>query len=164
MAEAHCYVEGSYIYVFHTLRYYTGDGIDHEPTEDLAVQVLTIDPHFKVSFPILMMDSLDATQSSNLRACLPIGLEAASSLTLSAECTYDANAKAGLRIHVRPSEDGVRCDTDDLYTFDVPFRPGQTVKKTFVMKAEVKYAKVIVENLDKSKAAKSVNITATVGN
>ena len=25
-AEVHCYVEGPYIYVFHTLRYYTGEG------------------------------------------------------------------------------------------------------------------------------------------
>lgn len=150
-AEVHCFVEGSYIYIFHTLRYYTGAGtargLGSYPgwdTEDLAVQVLTIDPHFKVSFPVLMIDSLAAGQSSPIADCLPIGLEAASKLAVSAECTYESAAGAGLRVHVRGSEDGVNCDTEDLYAFDVPFRPGQTVKKTFTMDADVKFAKVII--------------------
>ncbi len=172
LGEVHCWVEGPYIYVFHTLRYFTGEGTAlgissyprPEGPEDLAVQVLTIDPRFKISFPVLMMDSLDAGQSSRIAACLPIGLEAASSLAVSTECTYDDDAKAGLRVHVRASEDGVHCDTDDLYTFYIPFRAGQTVKKTFVMNAETKFAKVVVENLDRSNAAKSVNVTVTVGN
>jgi hypothetical protein len=46
----------------------------------------------------------------------------------------------------------------------MPFRAGQTIKKTVVMNAEMKFAKVVVENLDKSEAAKSVKVTATVGN
>ncbi len=170
-AEVHCFVEGAYIYVFHTLRYFTGDGtarglgnVPEWETEDLAVQVLTIDPQFKITFPVLTMDSLGAKRSSRLAECLPIGLEAASGLAIAGECTYDSDAKAGLRIHVRASEDGVHCDTDDLYTFDMPFRPGQTVKKTFEMGPKVKFAKVIVENLDSSHGAKSVKVTATVGN
>ncbi len=170
-AEVHCFVEGPYIYVFHTLRYYTGDGtargLSSFPdwkTEDLAVQVLTIEPNFKITFPILMMDSLGPGKSNRLAECLPIGLEAASTLAIATECTYADDAKAGLRLHVRASDDGVHCDTEDLYTFDIPLRAGQTVKKTVVMNAEMKFARVVVENLDKSEAAKSVNITATVGN
>ncbi len=164
MAEVHCYVEGPYIYVFHTLRYYTGDGIDHVPTEDLAVQVLTIDPQFKVSFPILTMDSLGPAQSSKITACLPIGLESTSKLAIATECTYDSRAKAGLRIHVKGSDDGVHCDTVDMFTFDIDRQPGETVRKTVNLSPNSKFAKVIVENLDKSNAVKSLNVTITVGN
>jgi hypothetical protein len=170
-AEVHCYVEGPYIYVFHTLRYYTGEGtargLGSYPgwdTEDLAVQVLTIDPHFKVSFPVLMMDSLGPRQSSRIQACLPIGLEAASKLAIATECTYDSDARAGLRLHVRGSDDGVHCDTVDMFTFDIDLQPGKTVRKTVNLSPNSKFAKVVVENLDRSEAVKSLNVTATVGN
>ncbi len=196
-AEVHCFIEGPYIYVFHTLRYFTGEGTarglsSFRPlreedlgkeamgphrmhynrnllsgnwvTEDLAIQVLTIDPQFKIAFPILTMDSLGPKGYNRLAECLPVGLEAATSLAITVECTYDSGAKAGLRIHVRASEDGVHCDTDDLYTFAMPFRAGQTVKKTFQMNPKVRFAKVIVENLDASRNATSVKITATIGN
>ncbi len=170
-AEVHCYVEGSYIYVFHTLRYYTGAGtargLGSYPgwdTEDLAVQVLTIDPHFKISFPVLMMDSLGAGQSSRIAACLPIGLEAASKLAIAIECTYDSVAKAGLRVHVRGSDDGVNCDTVDMFSFDIHHQPGKNVRKTVNFSPNSKFARIIVENLDNSHNVKSVKVTATVGN
>jgi hypothetical protein len=196
-AEVHCYVEGPTIYVFHTLRYYTGKGTarglsSYRPltekdlgkqamtshilhhnhnlysgkwvTEDLAIQVLTIDPQFKISFPVLHNMSLDPGQSSRLAACLPIGLEEASRLAIALECTYDADAKAGVRLHVRGSDDGVYCDTEDLYTFDIPLRASQTVRKTIDVNTNVKFVKVIIENLDHTKSVKSVNVTATVGN
>ncbi len=170
-AEVHCYVEGPYIYVFHTLRYYTGEGtarglasLPNWQTEDLAVQVLTVDPNFKVSFPILLMDSLGAGESSRIAACLPIGLEAASTLAIAAECTYDSGVDAGLRIHVRGSDDGVHCDTQDMFSFDMDVQRGETARKTFNISPNSKFAKVIVENLDKSHSVTSVKITATVGN
>jgi hypothetical protein len=170
-AEVHCYVEGPYIYVFHTLRYYTGEGtargLGSYPdwdTEDLAVQILTIDPHFKVSFPVLMMDSLGPRQSSRIQACLPIGLEAASRLAIATECTYGSDAKAGLRLHVRGSDDGVHCDTVDMFTFDIDLQQGKTVRKTVNLSLNSKFAKVVVENLDRSQVVKSINVTATVGN
>ncbi len=170
-AEVHCYVEGAYIYVFHTLRYYTGDGtarglgsVPDWDTEDLAVQVLTIDPNFKVSFPILLMDLLVAGESSRIAACLPIGLEAASTLAIATECTYDSDASAGLRIHVRGSDDGVHCDTVDMFTFDIDLQAGETVRKTVNLTPNSRFAKVIVENLDKSNPVASLTVTVTVGN
>jgi len=170
-AEVHCYVEGPYIYVFHTLRYYTGEGtarglgsVPDWDTEDLAVQVLTIEPNFKIAFPILMMDSLGPKQSSRIQACLPIGLEAASKLAIATECTYDSDAKAGLRLHVRGSDDGVHCDTVDMFTFDIDLQPGKTVRKTVNLSPNSKFARVVAENLDRSEIVKSLNVTATVGN
>lgn len=172
LAEAHCFVEGAYIYVFHTLRYFTGKGtarglasLGSSPgwqTEDLAVQVLTIDPKFRVAFPVLHDLSLNPGRSSRLAECLPIGLEAASGLSVAVECKYSAGAKAGLRLHVRGSEDGVQCDTEDLYTFDIPLLANHTVKKSFEIIPLVKFAKVIVENLDKSSKVDSVTVMATI--
>ena len=196
-AEVHCYVEGPYIYVFHTLRYFTGEGTarglsSFRPlreedlgkeamgphrmhynrnllsgrwvTEDLAIQVLTIDPQFKIAFPVLMMDSLGAGASSRIEECLPMGLEAATTLAIATECAYNSEAGAGLQLHVRGSDDGVHFDTMDLYTFDISLDAGNTVRKTVELKPSVKFVKVIVENLDRSNSVKSVNVTATVGN
>ena len=196
-AEVHINIEGSYIYVYHTLRTFTGKGTArglssyppvkaedfgdvgltphflfnnfnvydmHWKTEDLAIQVLTIDPHFKIPYQILAMDSLGPGEISRLQDSLPIGLEAASTLAIATEATYDSNAKAGVRLHVRGSDDGVNCDTADLYTFDIDLQPGKRVRKTLELKPSVKYAKVVVENLDRSRPVKSVKVTATVGN
>ncbi len=196
-AEVHSYVEGPYIYVFHTLRYFTGEGTSrglssYRPlieedlgaeamtrhqlyhnrnlysgkwvTEDLAIQVLTIDPQFKITFPVFNDLSLEPGQSSRLADCLPIGLEAASRLAIATECTYDADAKAGLRLHVRASDNGVQCDTEDLHTFDIPFRASQTIRKTIDVNTHAKFVKVILENLDHSTWVTSLNVTATVGN
>ncbi len=170
-AEVHCLVEGAYIYVFHTLRYFTGEGtarglgnVPEWETEDLGVQVLTIDPKFKVAFPVLHELSLDPGKSSRVAECLPIGLEAATTLAIATECTYDKKAKAGVRLHVRASDDGVHFDTIELHTFDIDLQPGATTKKTIEISPHVKFVKVIVENLDKSNIVKSVNVIATVGN
>ena len=170
-AEVHCFVEGAYIYVFHTLRYYTGlgtaRGLKSFPgwqTEDLAVQVLTIDPHFKVTFPVLHDLTLDANKSSRIEECLPIGLEAASTLAIATECTYASNANAGLRLHVRGSDNGVNCDTVDMFTFDIDLQPGETVRKTVNLSVNSRFARVIVENLDDSQSATAVTVTATIGN
>ena len=170
-AETHCLVEGSNIYVYHTLRYFTGEGtarglgsVPEWETEDLAIQILTIDPKFKFAYSILHDLNLSHGQSSRLAECLPVGLEAVSGLALSVECAYDMKAKAGIRLHVRSSEDGIHCDTDDMYTYDLPFRAGETVKKTFEMSPKTKFAKVIVENLDDATQVSAVNVTATVGN
>jgi hypothetical protein len=196
-AEVHCYVEGSYIYVFHTLRYYTGEGTarglsSYRPlsegdlgpeamtshilhnnrnlysgkwvTEDLAIQVLTIDPKFKIAFPVLHDMSLAPGQISRLADCLPIGLEAASRLALSVEYTHGSNAHRGVRLHIRGSNDGVYCDTEDLYTYDIPCKSSQRVRKTIDVNTHVKFVKVVIENLDPVNPVKVVDVTATVGN
>jgi len=110
-----------------------------------------------------MMDSLGPSQNSRIQACLPIGLEAASKLAIATECTYDADAKAGLLLHVMGSDDGVHCDTVDMFTFDIDLQPGKVVRKTVNLSPNSKFAKLVVENLDRSEAVKSLHVTATVG-
>ncbi|MFC2098835.1 hypothetical protein ACFLSP_03710 [Bacteroidota bacterium] len=195
-AEVHCYVEGAYIYVFHTLRYFTGEGTarglssysplneqdygkealtdhilyhnkdlysGHWVTEDLAIQVLTVDENFKIAFPVLYDISLKPGQSSRLAECLPVGLEAASTLSIATECSYAEDAKAGLRLHIRTSNDGVHYDTVDLNAFDIDLQAGETTRQTVDIMTNARFVKVIVENLDNSNNVTSLNVMATVG-
>ena len=195
LAEIHGYIEGPYVYLYHTLRYYTGsatargvssysrvNSATHDArevgrfshgydlygtewkTEDLGIQILTLDPHFKVAFPILMLDSLGAGRSSRLEDCLPIGLQAASTVAITLECTCDTVARAGLRLHVRGSYDGVQYDTEDLCTFNIECHPGQAITKTLELRPTTKFAKAFLENLEGSHSVKRVRLTVTVGN
>ncbi len=158
-AEVHALYEPPFIYLYHTLRYISR-GPDEE---DLGVQILATETPFRLAMPALNIDHLDAGATSSLNSCPPISLEHISSLALTAECTYDAQAKAGMRIHLRASYNGINYDTGDLYTFDIPFVPGQKVSKTVGLDARVMFIKVILENLDEAHDITNVKVTATLG-
>jgi hypothetical protein len=51
-----------------------------------------------------------------------------------------------------------------MFTFDIDLQAGETARKTVNLSPNSKFAKVIVENLDKSQNVKSLKLTATVGN
>ena len=161
--EVQALIEPPYVYLYYTLRLISRDTFEI-PSEDLGIHILTIDPHFSLSMPILNIDSLMANQSSDLEACNILSFEAASSLALTVECSYDAEAKAGLRIHIVSSYDGITYNNIDLYSFDIDFKPGQAINKTIELAPKAKFIKVVVENLDKSQTADSVKVTATLGN
>ena len=157
-AEVQALIEPPFIFLYHTLRYISRGG------EDLGIHVLSIDPHFRLSMPVLILDSLGPKAISELGNCCPIGLDSVSSLALTTECKYHADAKKGLRIHVASSYDGINYDDFDLYVFDVPVRAGKTVRKTVELSPKVRFVKVMVENLDDSHEATSIKVTATLGN
>ena len=157
-AEVKSVFEPPFIYLYHTLRYISKGG------EDLGVQILATETPFRLAMPVLSIDSLCAGTSSELTACPPISLERISDLALTVECSYHADAKAGMKPHVLASCDGINYDTEDLCTFDIPEKPGQTVSKTVELDANVMFIKVIVENLDLSHDITNVKVTATLGN
>jgi len=165
-AEVHAFFEPPFIYLYHTLRYITSPSpkLGTEDIEDLGVQVLIPNIPFRLPMPILNIASLKAGTISLLKDCPPISLEHSSSLALTAECTYDAAAKAGLRTHVRASYDGINFDTTDLYTFDNDFKPGGTMRKTVELSPKVRFIKVLVENLSDAHDLKDLQVIATLGN
>jgi len=156
-AEVQTLIEPPFVYLYHTLRYISRGG------EDLGIHVLSIDPHFRLSMPVLSLDSLGPKMVSGLEACCPISLDSASSLALTTECKYHANA-SGLRVHVASSYDGMNYDDVDLYSFDIPVKSGKTVRKTVELTPKVRFVKVMVENLDNSHEVSSLRVTATLGN
>jgi hypothetical protein len=156
-SEVQSLIEPPFIYLYHTLRYYSKEG------EDLGIQVLSLSPHFRLPMPVLYIDSLSPTKASELEDCCPISLETASDLALTTECTYNSDANACLRLHVRTSTDGINYDNVDMYNFDLDFKAGQTIKKTVELSPKVKFVKVIAENRDDLQNISSVSVTATLG-
>jgi hypothetical protein len=156
-AEVYAIWEPPFYYVYHTLRYISKGG------EDLGVQILATETPFRLAMPVFSIDSLTAGTSSQLDLCPPISLARISDLSLTVECSYHVNAKAGLKSHVLASCDGINYDTEDLYAFDIPFRSGQRVSKTVCLDAKVMFIKVMLENLDLSQDIADIKLTATLG-
>jgi hypothetical protein len=157
-AEVYAIWEPPFYYVYHTLRYISKGG------EDLGVQILATETPFRLTMPVLSINSLAAGTSSELTACPPISLARISDLALTAECTYHADAKEwGMLVHVRASYDGINYDTQDLHDFEVVLRPGQRVSKTVCLDPKVMFIKVTVENLDRSYDIADIKVTTTLG-
>ena len=157
-AEVHSFFEPPFIFLYHTLRY-----ISRPEIEDIGVQVLATSTPFRLAMPILNLNSLKAGTTTSLENCPPISLEHISELAITVECTYHVKAKKGLRIHLRASYDGIHYDTENLYTFDNDFKPGQTIGKTVELSPKVMFIKIFLENLDKAKDITNVKVTATLG-
>jgi hypothetical protein len=163
-AEVKHLIEPPFIYIYHTLRYFSnlynekGDWA----TEHLAIQVLSTTPNFRLPFPIMQLKSLGPNQESGLEQCCPVSLESASGCALTVECRYASQAKAGLRLHVRSSYDGVAYDSHDLCSFDLEASPGETARRTVELTPKARFFKVTCENLDGSGDISMLNVTATV--
>ena len=156
-AEIHTLWEPPFYYAYHTLRYISKGG------EDLGVQILATRTPFRLAMPVLSMDSLAMGTSSELASCPPISLENISDVSLTVKCSYDAKSKAGVRVHILSSCDGIHYDTDALYAVDIRCTPGERISKTVSLDAKVMFIKVVVENLDKVHDVNDVEVIATLG-
>jgi len=93
-AEVKTLIEPPFVYLYHTLRYFGRSS--KKPgfeTEDLAIQVLSTSPTFRLSIPILHLESLGPNQESALDQCCPVSLDSASGCALTVECTYPSQAE-----------------------------------------------------------------------
>ncbi len=175
-AEVHAIIELPFIYCYHTIRTrdpmlvgedatYDGFTVDWESYlyEEMGVQVIATQKPFSLDMPVLNITSLAAGKSTSMDQSPPINLSNITRTALTAQCTYGKNAQKPIRIHVRSSFDGNIYDTTDLISFDNAFKRGQTVQKTFEINSNVRFIKVMVENLDGTKSVSDVTITATLG-
>jgi len=168
-AEVHSIIEPPFIYIYHTLRYkrpWRDRFRDQFPgVEDLGVQVLVMERPFRLDIPVTELQTLSAKTVTNLSPdqSPAVALSHATNVSLTAKCTYAAEATKGIRLHVRSSPDGISYDTVDLHTFDVRFASGATVQQTFSFAPNVKFVKAPVENLDPSQAVSDVKIVVTLG-
>jgi len=162
-AEVKTLIEPPFVYLYHTLRYFGRSS--KKPgfeTEDLAIQVLSTSPTFRLPIPILHLESLGPRQESGLDQCCPVSLDNASGCALTVECTYPSQAEEGLRLHVRSSHDGIAYDTHDLCTFDLEGSAGETARETVEIVSNVRFFKVTCENVGGSGDISALNVTATV--
>ena len=163
MAEVHAIIEMPYIYLYNTWRPVSYGGESHPWIEDLGVQVLVTERPFSIDMPALYTETLAGGATTKLDDAPPLCLDNITRLSLTAECEYGKKAGKPIRVHVRSSYDGVNYDTTDLYTLDNDLQPGQVARKTFELDSKVRFAKVIVENMDETESVSNVRITANMG-
>ncbi len=167
-SEVHTIIEPPFIYLYHTLRYIEpwqyGDKKRTPPgDEDLGVQVLVTQRPFSLDMPIIHLESLAGGTAMTLNNTPPINLSSITRFALSAQCTYGNSIGRPVVLHVRASTNGMTYDTEDLFTLNLPVKPGQTVRKTFGLNTSVRFVKVLVENLDPRAAVTDVEVVATLG-
>ena len=163
-AEVHALFEPPLFYLYATQRYVKSldEGGSTFEREHIGANVLATSVPFRFDMPVMTMDNLAAGAVSELDSCPPIGLENINRFALTAECSYDASAKAGLRVKVFPSHDGLNYDTEPMARFDNVFESGQCGRKTSALDSGVMFVKVVVKNLDDSKPISDVKIVATM--
>ena len=152
------------IQFYHTLRYTEEfpPYVNHPNHEDIGVQVIATQTPFSFDMPVLVKETLAASESTILEETPPVCLSNIEGLAITAQCKYDNKAKKSIRLHVVSSTDGLAYDTVDLYTFDNDFKPGKTARKTVDVNTNVRFIKIIVENQDESRSVSDLKITATL--
>jgi hypothetical protein len=167
-AEVRAMWESPFVYCYHTLRYEAPwrerDKDRHPDVEDLGVQVLVTQRPFALDMPVLATKRLGPGESTSLSTedARAIALSNVESAVVTVSCKFDGDTNQGLRLHMRSSADGEVYDTEDLQTFDMRAQPGKTARQTFPVTSSVRYLKVIVENMDKTKPVEDVTVQATL--
>jgi len=164
-AEVHSLFEAPLFYVYATERYI--DSLDEDSSsfdrEYISAHVLATSRPFRFDMPVIATDGLGAGAETDMDDCPPISTENINSFALTVECSYGAAAKAGLRAKVFPSYDGLHYDTEPTLSFDNFFQAGQCCRRTVAVDPAVKFAKVVLENLDGSNAVTDAKVVATLG-
>lgn len=165
-AEVHAILEPPFIYLYHTLRYEQawrpGDEERMPMVEDLGVQVLVMQRPFRLDMPVLSRQSLAARGRTSLADCATISLGPCETLTLTVQGDFDAEAQRGLRLDLRTSTDGERFDSVSFQSWKLDMASGKPWQATVSADAAVKFAKVVVTNLDDAAFA-NLRVLATLG-
>jgi hypothetical protein len=112
--------------------------------------------------PVLERGSLPAHAATNLSECPPVSLNGASHVELVVEGAYGVQAKAGMRVHIRSSIDGMAYDTADLLTFENDFRAGALSRKTVTLQPPAPFIRAFIENLDAAESLSQIKLTAVL--
>ncbi len=135
----------------------SNDGAGHDT---IALSYLLLP---KAPLPIIDLSTLALAATSGLGDCTEIPLEGARTFAITVACTYDGAATAGITVHVRTSVDGVNYDTEDWDSWTpTGFAAGATIRQTKHYDADVRWAKVLIENLDAAKAVTDIGVTAVL--
>jgi len=138
-----------------------GGGADISAANPLPVDT---SPGAKTATTILDEASIAAATTTALGDCTAIDLSGGpTTLALTVECTYNAGAAQGIKIHVRTSYDGTNWDTIDWDSWTPSFTAGATIRQTKHYDTSPMYVKVLIENLDPAQTVTDVAVVATVG-
>jgi len=136
-----------------------GGGSDISAANPLPVDT---SPGAKTATTILDEASIAAGTTTALGDCTAIDLSGGpTTLALTVECTYNAGAAQGIKIHVRTSYDGTNWDTIDWDSWTPSFTAGATIRQTKHYDTSPMYVKVLVENLDAAQVVTNVKVIST---
>jgi hypothetical protein len=165
-AEVHALLEPPLIYLYHTLRYREaprpGDRDRFPAVEHLGVQVLASPGPFRFDMPVLEVPVLAPGGRTSLDDAPPVCLTGVS-LALTVEGRSAGAGEGRLRLRAATSPDGVRYDTEDLLSVDLPCGAGGIARRTVDVPTHARFLKPIVENPDPAVPLADVRITATLG-
>lgn len=161
-AEVHALFQPPFVYLYHTLRYIHSKNARFPNVEDLGVEVLATRKRFRLAMPVLELNTLNPGATTSLSQCPDINVENASTLAATVKCRYEPQAHAGLKIHVRSSDDGVHYDTSDLETFESSVQPDKESQTTHVILTNTRFIKLLIENQDSQHAVSGVHVVATL--
>lgn len=117
----------------------------------------------KAARKIVDLANLAALGISTLADCTAIDLYVGgSALAITLECTFNAAAVLGAKVHVRTSYDGSNYDTQDFDTWSPTFVAGASIRATKSYDVSPKYMKVLIENLDAAQQITSIAVWSTV--
>jgi hypothetical protein len=112
---------------------------------------------------IIDLSSIAALATSTLAQCTAIDLLVGpSALALTVECTFNAAATLGIRVHVRTSYDGTNYDTQDFDSWVPVFTAGASIRVTKSYDVSPAYMKVLIENMDAAQTVTAVSVQSTV--
>jgi len=118
----------------------------------------------QIPIEMLTLSSLAASETSTLANCLEISLDQVERLAITVECTYSEAARAGIRVHIRTSVDNINWDTEDWDSWTLTgFAPGATIRQTKHYDPDVRFLKVLIENLDRAHPVTDIKVTAVLG-
>ncbi len=138
-----------------------GAGPDVWPVSKFYLTLVETDPDTPRVYNLMDLATLVGGATSTLANILPV--IAGRSFAITVTLTYNGAATAGSRIHLRTSYDGTNYDTEDWDTWaPTGFVAGVTIRQTKIYDNDVRFVKVLVENLDAVNAITDINITATV--
>ena len=109
--------------------------------------------------PVCSLDKLEPGEAGRDKSKLPVNVENADRLAISACCRYSPDANGTLRIHVLSGNDGKEFDTSDLRCFDLDLKPGNKVRQTFESDVSSRFIKIVCENCDKENDIEDIFIS-----
>jgi hypothetical protein len=166
-AEVHALIEPPFIYAYHTLRYLDRTKVANveqrtSVLEDIGVQVLAMQRHFKIEMPIIALDRLIANGQTKMADCPSICLREAKRAILIAGCFYEKAANRPIVVRVFGSNDGIAFNTAEILSFELDVVDGKLSAKRVTLETNMKFVKVAVLNQDQQHDCESVRVSLLI--
>jgi len=110
---------------------------------------------------ILYKSELKPSAKTSITECELVDLQFVKTFALTIKARFHPSGTGNLRIHILTSPTGGDWDTEDFATTDLTVVAGKQAQKTVLIEPNMRYAKIIAENMDTAYSIYEVEVTAT---